>query len=110
MSRSLRERQHELLAAEVPLGPVKRAGRFRVALAYPNLYFVGMSNLGFQGVYRMLNELPDVVCERVFLPEDVHSEEIERTGRPLASFESGTELRRFDMIAFSILFENDYLH
>jgi radical SAM superfamily enzyme YgiQ (UPF0313 family) len=81
-----------------------------VAIAYPNLYFVGMSNLGMQSVYRMLNDIPEVVCERVFLPEDVHTEELERTGRPLTSFESGTELRRFDMIAFSILFENDYLH
>lgn len=110
MALSLRERHRELLAAEIPLDPVKRAGTFRAAIAYPNLYTVGMSNLGFQSVYRMLNALPDVVCERIFLPDDVHSEEIERTGRPLASFESGSDLRRFDMIAFSILFENDYLH
>ena len=110
MAHSLRERQRELLAAEVPLGPVKRTGSFRVAIAYPNLYFVGMSNLGMQSVYRMLNDIPEVVCERVFLPEDVHTEELERTGRPLTSIESGTELRQFDMIAFSVLFENDYLH
>src|SRR5262245_6113636 len=107
---SLRDRHRELLAAEVPLVPIKRAGSFRVAIAYPNLYTVGMSNLGFQGVYRMLNAIPEVVCERVFLPEDVYSEELERTGRALTSFESGADLRGFDLIAFSILFENDYLH
>jgi radical SAM superfamily enzyme YgiQ (UPF0313 family) len=110
MTRSLRDRHAELLAAEVPLFPVKRVGTFRVALAYPNLYFVGMSNLGFQAVYRMLNLLPEVVCERAFLPDDIHSEELERTGRPLTTLESGTDLRQFDLIAFSILFENDYLH
>jgi radical SAM superfamily enzyme YgiQ (UPF0313 family) len=110
MTRSLHERHRELLAAEVPLFPIKRVGRFRCVLAYPNLYFVGMSNLGFQAVYRMLNSLDDVVCERAFLPDDVHADELERTGRPLTSLESGTDLRRFDLIAFSILFENDYLH
>jgi radical SAM superfamily enzyme YgiQ (UPF0313 family) len=110
MTRSLRDRHRELLAAEVPLFPIKRSGAFRVAVAYPNLYTVGMSNLGFQSVYRMLNEIPEVVCERVFLPDDVHSEELERTGRPLTSFESGSDLRGFHLIAFSILFENDYLH
>ena len=110
MNRSLRDRNRELLSAEIPLIPIKRAGSFRVAMVYPNLYTVGMSNLGFQSVYRMLNEIPEVVCERVFLPDDVYTEELERTGRPLTSFESGSDLRRFDMIAFSILFENDYLH
>jgi radical SAM superfamily enzyme YgiQ (UPF0313 family) len=109
-SLSLRDRKAELLSAEIPLVPLKHVGSFRVAIAYPNLYTVGMSNLGFQGVYRMLNAIPEVVCERVFLPEDVHTEELERTGRSLTSFESGADLRGFDMIAFSILFENDYLH
>ncbi len=55
MSRRLRERHHNLLRAEVLLRAVPRAGSFRIALCYPNLYFVGMSNLGFQGVYQMLN-------------------------------------------------------
>jgi radical SAM superfamily enzyme YgiQ (UPF0313 family) len=109
-SLSFRDHQRDLLDAEVPLFPIKRSGSFRVAMAYPNLYTVGMSNLGFQSVYRMLNALPDVVCERVFLPDDVHTEEMERTGRPLGSFETGADLRGFDLIAFSILFENDYLH
>src|SRR5688572_12075731 len=102
MTRTLRDRQRELLAAEVPLIPVKRAASFRVALAYPNLYFVGMSNLGFQSVYRMLNDIPEVVCERTFLPDDVDSEGLERTGRRLTTFESGADLGNFDMVAFSI--------
>jgi radical SAM superfamily enzyme YgiQ (UPF0313 family) len=92
------------------LEDVPRAGSFRVALVWPNLYFVGMSNLGFQAVYRLLNRTPDVVCERAFLPDDEDKAELERTGSPLTSFETGTPLREFDAIAFSISFENDYLH
>jgi radical SAM superfamily enzyme YgiQ (UPF0313 family) len=96
--------------AEVYLRPVHRGGSFRMALVYPNLYFVGMSNLGFQGVYRLLNSFDDVSCERAFLPSDLKKDELERTGRPLTSFETGTPLRDFDVVAFSVSFENDYLH
>jgi radical SAM superfamily enzyme YgiQ (UPF0313 family) len=110
MSGRSRVRMPDLRAAEVHLQPPKRAGSFRVALAYPNLYFVGMSNLGLQSVYAMLNALPEVVCERVFLPDDDEKDALERSGRSLASFESDTPLRDFDMLAFSVSFENDYLH
>jgi len=85
-------------------------GSFRIALCYPNLYFVGMSNLGFHSVYQMLNSGADVLCERAFLPDDVDREELERTGRPLATVESGSDLRSFHVVAFSVSFENDYLH
>ncbi len=110
MSRRLDERHRTLRQAEVWLEDVKRQGSFRVALVWPNLYHVGMSNLGFQAVYRLLNAIPDVVCERAFLPEDEDAAELARTGSPLVSFESGTPLREFDAVAFSICFENDYLH
>ena len=79
-------------------------------MAYPNLYFVGMSNLGFQGVFQLLRSHPDVSCERVFLPDDRTAEKLGRTGRSLGSFESGRALRDFHVLAFSISFENDYLH
>jgi len=92
------------------LEDVPRAGSFRVALVWPNLYFVGMSNLGFQAVYRLLNRTPDVVCERAFLPDDEDKAELERSASPLVSFETGTPLRDFDAIAFSVSFENDYPH
>lgn len=110
MSRRLLERQRRLREAEIELQPIRRQGSFRVALCWPNLYFVGMSNLGFQGVYQLLNALPDVACERAFLPEDAEVAELERGRQPLVSFESGTPLRDFDVVAFSISFENDYLY
>ena len=65
MSQRLRERHETLRQAEVPLGPVRRVGDFRIALGYPNLYYVGMSNLGFQGVYQMFNAHPAVLCRVV---------------------------------------------
>jgi radical SAM superfamily enzyme YgiQ (UPF0313 family) len=110
MPRRLSEHHQTLREAEVPLEDLSLSGSFRVALVYPNLYFVGMSNLGFQSVHRLLNRFPDVACERAFLPDDVDKEELERTGRPLTSFETGTPLRDFDAVAFSVSFENDYLH
>ena len=45
-------------------------GKLTVALAYPNSYAVGMSSLGLQILYRLFNERPDVVCERVFQEAD----------------------------------------
>lgn len=76
-------------------------GRLAIALIYPNAYSVGISNLGFQTVYRLWNEMEEVVCERMFLPED---------GRPPISLESGRPLTDFDVAAFSISFENDFRH
>jgi radical SAM superfamily enzyme YgiQ (UPF0313 family) len=93
----------ELLAAEK--GTVRKdwAGKIRIALAYPNHYHVGMSNLGFHTVYALLNNHQDVVCERVFLPRDDRV-----THGRLRSMESQRPLGDFDIIAFSISFENDY--
>jgi len=78
-------------------------GRIHVALIYPNTYHVGMSNLGFQSLYRLLNRFEDVVCERIFLPErgDSHDDAIR-------SIESQRAPYEFDILAFSISFENDY--
>ncbi|PYQ18486.1 MAG: radical SAM protein, partial [Acidobacteria bacterium] len=69
-----------------------------------------MSNLGFQGVYQLLNAQEDVICERAFLPDDVDREDLTLRGHRLTSFESGTDLARFHVLAFSVSFENDYLH
>lgn len=95
-----------MLSAEVHLRPQKQHATLRIALAYPNLYYVAMSNLGFQGVQAFFNSCDDIACERAFLPE-----EDARVGlKTLRSFESDTPLRDFDVVAFSVAFENDYLH
>src|SRR5436189_1856205 len=52
---------------------LKRGAQLRVALCYPNTYAIGMANLGFQAMYELFNNIPEVSCERVFLPDSVRS-------------------------------------
>ncbi|MGA2517300.1 MAG: TIGR03960 family B12-binding radical SAM protein [Thermodesulfobacteriota bacterium] len=85
-------------------------GKITVCLLYPNAYHVGMSNLGFQILYRILNAADDVVCERAFLPEPEDLQEYRNTQTPLFSLESQKLLSSFDILAFSISFENDFLN
>jgi radical SAM superfamily enzyme YgiQ (UPF0313 family) len=91
---------------------VKEAGqaRMRFALAYPNTYFVGMSNLGLQTMYRVINQRPDTVCERVFLPASEERGWYGAGKTPLLSLEGQRPLRDFDVLGFSVSYENDYLH
>jgi radical SAM superfamily enzyme YgiQ (UPF0313 family) len=108
MSRKLSQRAKDLLSKETGTVFKPEGGRVKVCLVYPNTYHVGMSSLGFQGVYTLLNERDDTYCERAFLPEPVDVEEHRRTGTELFSLETGRPLGRFDIIAFSVSFENDY--
>ncbi len=80
-----------------------------VALVYPHEYEVGMSNLGFQTVYHLLNAHPDLACERVFLPGEAELQEYRRSQTPLLSLESQRPLTDFAAVAFSLSFEPDYL-
>src|ERR1043166_3882216 len=142
---------------------LKRGAQLRIALCYPNVYSIGMANLGFQAMYELFNNIPEVSCERVFLPDSGRSmsvgegsvstnrtfvrgnsaavregskknrvggsgyegtlahargnatltnelAEYERTRTPLLSLESQTPVRDFDVIAFSISFETDYVN
>ncbi len=115
---------------------LKRGAQLRVALCYPNVYSIGMANLGFHAMYEIFNRIPEVSCERVFLPDSVRSPRVskgsrgdqalphgrasdtvldemsehERTRTPLLSLESQTPVRDFDVIAFSISFETDYVN
>jgi radical SAM superfamily enzyme YgiQ (UPF0313 family) len=99
-----------LLAAE--RGTVRKPGgaAISVALAYPNTYHVGMSNLGVHRIYSLLNSRHDTVCERAFLPDEDDLEEYARSGAKLATLESGRPLRECDILAFSVSFEQDYLN
>src|ERR1700693_1006242 len=116
---------------------LKRGADLRIALCYPNVYAIGMANLGFQAMYEIFNNIPEVSCERVFLPDSIRSprvskgsgydqalpngrasetllldevQEYERTRTSLLSLESQTRVRDFDVVAFSISFETDYLN
>jgi len=105
---SQRERARQLLSKEVGFVRKPHGGRLRVALAFPNTYFVGMSNLGLQTVYKLFNAEPDIVCERVFLPPKTELQAQLASGEPLITIESQTPVRDFDVFAFSVSFEWDY--
>ncbi len=92
-----------------PAGNGQR-GKLSIALAFPNRYYTAMSNLGFQAVYRLFNDQPDTICQRVFLPEAEDLEEHRRTETPLFSLEAQRPVHTFDILAFSISYENDYPH
>jgi len=77
------------------------AGKLRVALAFPNTYFVGMSNLGLQTVYRLFNAHERVVCERVFLPAKQELAARMASRQPLVTIESQTPVSEFDIFALS---------
>jgi radical SAM superfamily enzyme YgiQ (UPF0313 family) len=110
MSWTLKKKAQALLAAEQ--GAVRKdwGGKIAVALVYPNAYAVGMSNLGFQTIYRHLNAMPDVVCERVFLPDAADLAELQRTRTPPFSLESQRPLADFHMVGFSVTYEGDYVN
>lgn len=84
----------------------KGSGFLRTALVYPNTYNTGMSSLGFQTVYKLANEIDFVACERFFLPNNSPKQD----QQSLKSLESGFPLKNFDIILFSISFENDFLN
>ena len=80
-------------------------GRLPIALTFPNSYYVGMSSLAFQLLYRWLNDEPDVVCERIFWKKGAAA-----AGEPLLSQENGRPAADFDIWAFTISWEMDYFN
>ena len=89
---------------------VKHGATLRVALCYPNTHSIGMANLGMHTMYELFNKIPEVSCERVFLPDDFELKEYEKSRTPLLSLETQTPIKDFDVVAFSISFETDYLN
>jgi radical SAM superfamily enzyme YgiQ (UPF0313 family) len=110
MTWKIRESYRKKLAAEEGFLPTSRGGGLSVCLISPNHYRVGMSNLGLQTVYRLLNEIPGVVCERAFLPDADELKEYRASGCRFMTLESQREIASFDLLAFSISFEQDYLN
>jgi radical SAM superfamily enzyme YgiQ (UPF0313 family) len=97
------ERRRTLLAAERATESLSRHGRTRVALGFPNSYEIGMSNLGFQWVYRLFNREEDVACDRFFVEDDGDL-------RGPRTLETDTPLGDFPLVAFSISWEMDYVN
>jgi len=105
-----REHAQAILGKETGYVVKPHGDRLRVVLAFPNTYWVGMSNLGFQTVYRLLNARDDIVCERCFLPPKQELAEMAASRTVPVTLESQTPIAEFDVIAFSVSFEWDYVN
>jgi radical SAM family uncharacterized protein/radical SAM-linked protein len=79
--------------------------RLRFCLAFPDVYEVGMSHLGIQILYSILNGRKDIACERTFAPWSDMERILRRKGIPLSSLESSTPLNDFDILGFSLQYE-----
>jgi radical SAM family uncharacterized protein/radical SAM-linked protein len=80
----------------------------RFALAFPDTYEVGMSNLGFRLLYALLNDRPEIACERVFLPWPDMEGMLRERGLPLFSLESRAPVASFDVLGVTLQFELSY--
>ena len=80
----------------------------KVALAFPDIYDVGMSHLGLKILYGIINDLPYASAERVFSPWVDREEEMKAMGIPLVSLETKRPLRDFDVVGFSLQYELSY--
>ncbi len=105
MSWKIRAQQQSLLEKETGTIHKDWGGRLVVALAFPNTYYVGMSSLALQVLYRRFNAFPQVVCERVFWDKGGWE-----AGRPLLTLESGRRVDEVDVWAFTISYEMDFFN
>jgi radical SAM family uncharacterized protein len=80
----------------------------KVALAYPDIYEVGLSNLGLMILYDILNREDDILSERVYAPWVDMEEAMRQAGIPLFSLESRRPLDQFDIVGFSLPYELNY--
>ncbi len=109
MSRKIVESYRKKLESEEGYR-IKAGAELRIALCYPNTYAIGMANLGLHTMYELFNAIPGVSCERVFLPDPDELAEYKKTKTRLMSLESQNPVADFDVVAFSISFETDYLN
>src|ERR1700730_5161931 len=106
----LRKRALDRIASEKVLFERHLGGDIRLCVVYPNVYRLGMANLGFQAVYHIFESDPRVAADRAFLPDPDQREHVLAGGERRLSFERGEPLGGFDVIAFSVSFETDYLN
>ena len=108
--KDLIDRLQELYKDEDSRVTINSHAEQKVAIVYPNTYFVGMSNLGLHIIYEEINLHPSSVCERIFLPEKKELDAYDKTKTPLMSVETQRSMHQFDVVAFDVTFEMDYFH
>ncbi len=105
-----RKRAEERIQRERVLFERHLGGDVSACVIYPNTYPLAMANLGFQAVFRIFDGEPGIAADRAFLPDPDERQAMEARGEKLLSFEQGRPLGDFDILAFSISFETDYLN
>jgi len=110
MTWQLKQKLQKMLAEEKGAQIFSPGARQGFALAYPNSYHIGMSNLGLHILYQQINSRPDTACERIFFPEPKVLQEYEKTRTPLLTMETQRPLYEFPLIGFAVSFEMDYFH
>jgi radical SAM superfamily enzyme YgiQ (UPF0313 family) len=106
----VRKRALERLAREKVLYARHPGGDISVCVVYPNIYRLGMANLGFQSVFHIFESDALVAAERAFLPDADERVAMRKSGERIVSMEQARALSEFDILAFSISFETDYLN
>ena len=86
----------------------KAGVKLRMAFCFPDVYEIGMSNLGMRILYGVINNEPDIWCERVFAPWGDMAEAMRKNNIPLYALESGDPVSEFDVLGFSIGYEMAY--
>jgi radical SAM family uncharacterized protein/radical SAM-linked protein len=87
---------------------IHKKATVNVALAFPDVYEIGMSHLGLKILYSIVNDIPYASAERVFSPWTDLEDHLKKSGTPLASLESRTPLKEFDIVGFSLQHELSY--
>jgi hypothetical protein len=105
-----RQRALERIANEKVLYERHAGGDIGVCVIYPNIYRLGMANLGFQAIFQIFESDPRVAADRAFLPDADERAAIRARTVAMVSFERGRPLTDFEILAFSISFETDYLN
>jgi len=82
--------------------------KLKFCLVFPDIYEIGMSHLGMKILYGLLNEEEDVFCDRVFSPWPDYSQELKTRKISLKSLEADLELKKFDLLGFSLQYEMGY--
>lgn len=108
MSWKIKNKLQELLASESGTQIFPPGLRHPVAFIYPNVYHLGMSNLGMHILYQIINSRGDSACERFFLPEPALIKEHQKTRTPLLSMETQRPLADFSVLFVMLSFEMDY--
>jgi len=90
------------------VGQKNLSGVVKVALAFPDVYEIGMSHLGLKILYKIINDLPYASAERAFSPWTDLEEHMKKNSVPLTSLESQTPLINFDIVGFSLQYELAY--